>query len=162
MTKNIICDTSNIITTSQVNLKLFTPAAGKRRTVLLFVFRDRTRTPLVRLVEAWDQDLARLWAAIPKPPEYDGTSVADFFEVSDGVTKMPSFLIGCHRYFVHAKPIALSHRNGFESACLRVSFLLTFHEWGEVGRRGGKGSWERWELQVYASGRPMIESALEY
>lgn len=65
----------------QVNLKLFTPAPGKRRTVLLFVFRDRTRTPLARLVETWEEDLHRMWAAIPKPPALEGTSVTDFFEV---------------------------------------------------------------------------------
>ncbi len=67
--------------TLQVNLKLFTPAPGKRRTVLLFVFRDRTKTPLTRLVETWEEDLHRMWAAIPKPPTLEGTSVTDFFEV---------------------------------------------------------------------------------
>lgn len=65
----------------QVNLKLFTPAPGRKRTVLLFVFRDRTRTPLSRLVETWEEDLGRMWAAIPKPPQYDATSVSDFFDV---------------------------------------------------------------------------------
>lgn len=34
----------------QVNLKLFAPTPGARRTVLLFVFRDRTKTPLDKLV----------------------------------------------------------------------------------------------------------------
>ena len=66
----------------QVNLKLFTPAPGKRRTVLLFVFRDRTKTPLPRLIETWQEDLNRMWAAILKPPQYESTSVTDFFEVT--------------------------------------------------------------------------------
>ena len=70
-----------MVHTLQVNLKLFTPAPGKRRTVLLFVFRDRTKTPLARLVETWEEDLHRMWAAIPKPPALEGTSVTDFFEV---------------------------------------------------------------------------------
>ena len=65
----------------QVNLKLFTPDPGRRRTVLLFVFRDRTKTPLARLVETWGSDLERIWAAITKPPEYENTRVEDFFEV---------------------------------------------------------------------------------
>lgn len=30
------------------------PAPNRRRTVLLFVFRDRTRTPQERLVETWE------------------------------------------------------------------------------------------------------------
>jgi protein SEY1 len=49
--------------------------------VLLFVFRDRTKTPLARLVETWEEDLHRMWAAIPKPPALENTSVTDFFEV---------------------------------------------------------------------------------
>jgi hypothetical protein len=67
---------------SQVNLKLFTPAPNKRRTVLLFVFRDRTRTPLQRLIETWEEDLRQMWAAITKPPNYEHFSFTDFFEVS--------------------------------------------------------------------------------
>ena len=63
-----------------MNLKLFTPAPNKRRTVLLFVFRDRTRTPLPRLVETWEADLAQMWAGITKPPQYEASSFTDFFE----------------------------------------------------------------------------------
>jgi hypothetical protein len=66
---------------AQVNLKLFTPAPNKRRTVLLFVFRDRTRTPLPRLVETWEADLGQMWAGITKPQQYEGSSFTDFFEV---------------------------------------------------------------------------------
>ena len=70
----------------QVNLKLFTPAPNKRRTVLLFVFRDRTKTPLSRLMETWEEDLAQMWAAITKPPDYEDLSFGDFFEVcGDGL-----------------------------------------------------------------------------
>ena len=66
---------------AQVNLKLFTPAPNKRRTVLLFVFRDRTRTPLARLIETWEEDLRQMWASITKPPDYEGCDITDFFEV---------------------------------------------------------------------------------
>ena len=65
----------------QVNLKLFTPAPNRRRTVLLFVFRDRTRTPLARLIETWEEDLRNMWASITKPPNYEGCDITDFFEV---------------------------------------------------------------------------------
>ena len=64
----------------QVNLKLFTPAPNKRRTVLLFVFRDRTRTPLARLIETWEEDLRQMWASITKPPDYESCDITDFFE----------------------------------------------------------------------------------
>jgi hypothetical protein len=65
----------------QVNLKLFHPAPGARRAVLLFVFRDRTKTPLERLAETWGADLERMWAGIAKPPAYEAATVADFFDV---------------------------------------------------------------------------------
>jgi hypothetical protein len=40
-----------VLCTLQVNLKLFAPEPNRRRTVLLFVIRDKTRTPLNKLVE---------------------------------------------------------------------------------------------------------------
>jgi hypothetical protein len=49
--------------------------------VLLFVFRDRTKTPLERLVETWGADLGRMWQGITKPPQYEGASLADFFDL---------------------------------------------------------------------------------
>ena len=65
----------------QVNLKLFQPSPGSRRTVLLFVFRDRTKTPLERLRETWEADLERMWRAIAKPPAYEDCPISDFFDV---------------------------------------------------------------------------------
>ena len=70
----------------QVNLKLFTPAPYRRRTVLLFVFRDRTRTPLARLIETWEEDLRNMWASITKPPNYEDCDITDFFEVGQDST----------------------------------------------------------------------------
>ncbi len=66
----------------QVNLKLFTPAPNRRRTVLLFVFRDMTKTPLQQLKATWEEDLQRMWQSITKPPHYDAYSFSDFFEVN--------------------------------------------------------------------------------
>ena len=45
------------------------------------MFRDRTKTPMARLVETWASDLERIWAAITKPPEAEDSRVEDFFEV---------------------------------------------------------------------------------
>ncbi|KAL4858391.1 Protein ROOT HAIR DEFECTIVE 3 [Chlorella vulgaris] len=65
----------------QVNLKLFQPAPSRRRTVLLFVFRDRTKTPLEKLVDTWEGDLQRMWDSITKPPQYEDAALTDFFEL---------------------------------------------------------------------------------
>ena len=66
----------------QVNLKLFTPEPNQRKTVLLFVLRDMTKTPLKQLKATWEEDLHRMWASITKPPDYDSYTFSDFFEVS--------------------------------------------------------------------------------
>lgn len=57
------------------------PAPNRRRTVLLFVFRDRTRTPLEKLIETWEADLQRMWDGIAKPPQYEQYGIKDFFEL---------------------------------------------------------------------------------
>ena len=66
---------------SQVHLKLFNPAPGRRRTVLLFLFRDRTRTPLSLLQQTWQGDLQQIWSTIAKPEGLEQSSLEDFFEV---------------------------------------------------------------------------------
>ncbi|KAK9839889.1 hypothetical protein WJX74_009244 [Apatococcus lobatus] len=76
-------------TVFQVNLKLFAPAPNRRRTVLLFVFRDRTRTPLPKLVEVWTGDLERMWESIAKPAQFAESSLTDFFEVQ--YAALPNF-----------------------------------------------------------------------
>ncbi|GLC63350.1 hypothetical protein PLESTF_000026900 [Pleodorina starrii] len=65
----------------QVNLKLFSPDPDRKRSVLLFVIRDKTKTPLPRLVEVLQADLDRMWDSIAKPQVYEGSKLTDFFEV---------------------------------------------------------------------------------
>ncbi|KAK9811028.1 hypothetical protein WJX73_007637 [Symbiochloris irregularis] len=65
----------------QVNLKLFAPSPNRQRTVLLFVFRDKTKTPLRRLIETWEEDLAQMWDSITKPVEY--ASLPNYEEKED-------------------------------------------------------------------------------
>ncbi|PNH08156.1 Protein ROOT HAIR DEFECTIVE 3 [Tetrabaena socialis] len=65
----------------QVNLKLFAPEPDRKRTVLLFVVRDKTKTPLPKLVEVLEGDLERMWDSISKPQAYEGSKLTDFFEV---------------------------------------------------------------------------------
>jgi hypothetical protein len=69
----------------QVNLKLFAPStrtsSAPKRTVLLFVFRDKTKTPLEKLKETWEGDLNRMWEGMTKPPGFENSSLEDFFLV---------------------------------------------------------------------------------
>ena len=45
------------------------------------MFRDRTKTPLATLRRDWEADLARMWDAIAKPPQYEAFSFNEFFDV---------------------------------------------------------------------------------
>lgn len=81
-------------TVLQVNLKLFRPevggaGAGKRKTRLLFVLRDRTKTPLDKLREVLQDDLAKMWAGMSKPAGYEAASLEDFFELD--YLSLPNF-----------------------------------------------------------------------
>ncbi|KAG2448827.1 hypothetical protein HYH02_006178 [Chlamydomonas schloesseri] len=65
----------------QVNLKLFAPEPDRKKTVLLFVIRDKTKTPLAKLTEVLEADLDRMWDSIAKPAAYAGSKMTDFFQV---------------------------------------------------------------------------------
>ena len=61
----------------QVNLRLFTP----RKTTLLFVIRDKSRTPEDRLRETLVEDLTRIWDGIAKPERHADSRFGDFFHL---------------------------------------------------------------------------------
>ncbi|MEW5304073.1 MAG: hypothetical protein WDW36_006707 [Sanguina aurantia] len=65
----------------QVNLKLFAPEPNRAKSMLLFVIRDKTRTPLPKLVEVMESDLDKMWESIAKPPQYTDSKLRDFFNV---------------------------------------------------------------------------------
>ncbi|CAD7704286.1 unnamed protein product [Ostreobium quekettii] len=73
----------------QVNLKLFTPSPGRKKTVLLFVIRDRSKTPMEKLTAVLEDDIRGIWSTMPKPPQYEQTSFRDFFEVA--YTSLPNY-----------------------------------------------------------------------
>jgi hypothetical protein len=63
----------------QVNLKLF-PGAEKR-TTLLFVIRDKSRTPEEKLRETLHEDLTRIWEGVQKPERHARLGFDAFFDV---------------------------------------------------------------------------------
>ncbi|KAL3701860.1 hypothetical protein R1sor_019882 [Riccia sorocarpa] len=72
-------------TVFQVMMRLFTP----RKTTLLFVIRDKTRTPLSTLEPILRGDVQKIWEGAPKPPQYQGTELTQFFTVE--VTALANF-----------------------------------------------------------------------
>ena len=68
----------------QVNLRLFSP----RKTSLVFVLRDQTKTPLDQLKSILMKDLDQIWHSITIPESHHGKSFEDFFDVEVGLAPL--------------------------------------------------------------------------
>ncbi|KAL6559965.1 Cell wall protein rhd3 [Orobanche gracilis] len=68
-------------TVFQVMMRLFSP----RKTTLMFVIRDKTRTPLENLEPVLREDiqkpLGKIWDSVPKPEAHKETPLGEFFNV---------------------------------------------------------------------------------
>ncbi|XP_042480872.1 protein ROOT HAIR DEFECTIVE 3-like [Macadamia integrifolia] len=64
-------------TVFQVMMRLFSP----RKTTLLFVIRDKTRTPLENLEPILREDIQKIWDSVPKPEAHKETPLSEFFNV---------------------------------------------------------------------------------
>ncbi|KAF5736246.1 protein ROOT HAIR DEFECTIVE 3 2 [Tripterygium wilfordii] len=66
-------------TVFQVMMRLFSP----RKTKLLFVIRDKTKTPLEYLEPILREDIQKIWDAVPKPELHKNTPLREFFNVAE-------------------------------------------------------------------------------
>ncbi|PON67730.1 RHD3/Sey [Parasponia andersonii] len=64
-------------TVFQVMMRLFSP----HKTTLLFVIRDKTKTPLERLEPVLREDIQKIWDAVRKPQAHKDTPLSEFFNV---------------------------------------------------------------------------------
>ncbi|XP_041015401.1 protein ROOT HAIR DEFECTIVE 3-like [Juglans microcarpa x Juglans regia] len=64
-------------TVFQVMMRLFSP----RKTTLMFVIRDKTRTPLENLEPVLREDVQKIWDSVPKPHVHKETRLSEFFNV---------------------------------------------------------------------------------
>ncbi|KAB1218429.1 hypothetical protein CJ030_MR3G026309 [Morella rubra] len=64
-------------TVFQVMMRLFSP----RKTTLVFVIRDKTRTPLENLEPVLREDVQKIWDSVPKPHAHKETPLSEFFNV---------------------------------------------------------------------------------
>ncbi|XP_020697324.1 protein ROOT HAIR DEFECTIVE 3 [Dendrobium catenatum] len=72
-------------TVFQVMMRLFSP----RKTTLLFVIRDKTKTPLENLEPILREDIQKIWDSVQKPIEHKNTPLSEFFNVE--VVALSSF-----------------------------------------------------------------------
>ncbi|KAG8051567.1 hypothetical protein GUJ93_ZPchr0001g31214 [Zizania palustris] len=64
-------------TVFQVMMRLFSP----RKTTLLFVIRDKSKTPLENLEPILREDIQKIWDGVPKPHAHKETPLSEFFNV---------------------------------------------------------------------------------
>ncbi|XP_021827157.1 protein ROOT HAIR DEFECTIVE 3-like isoform X1 [Prunus avium] len=64
-------------TVFQVMMRLFTP----RKSTLIFVIRDKTKTPLEYLEPILREDIQKIWDSAPKPEAHMNTPLSEFFNV---------------------------------------------------------------------------------
>ncbi|KAK8961813.1 hypothetical protein KSP40_PGU011970 [Platanthera guangdongensis] len=69
----------------QVMVRLF----SLKKTTLLFVIRDKTKTPLEPLELVLREDIQRIWDSVTKPEAHKSTALNEFFRVE--VIALPSF-----------------------------------------------------------------------
>ncbi|XP_022142481.1 protein ROOT HAIR DEFECTIVE 3 homolog 2 [Momordica charantia] len=64
-------------TVFEVMIRLFSP----RKTTLMFVIRDKTKTPLRHLESILKDDIQKIWNAVHKPDSLKNTPLSEFFNV---------------------------------------------------------------------------------
>ncbi|KAI3975161.1 hypothetical protein MKX01_004130 [Papaver californicum] len=72
-------------TVFQVMMRLFSP----RKTTLLLVIRDKTKTPLEHLEPVLREDIQKIWDGVPKPEAHKDTPLSEFFNLE--VTALSSY-----------------------------------------------------------------------
>ncbi|KAJ9565100.1 hypothetical protein OSB04_001066 [Centaurea solstitialis] len=72
-------------TVFEVMMRLFSP----RKTTLIFVIRDKTRTPLENLEPVLREDIQKIWDSVPKPEAHKQTPLSTFFNIE--VVALSSF-----------------------------------------------------------------------
>ncbi|XP_019198316.1 PREDICTED: protein ROOT HAIR DEFECTIVE 3 homolog 1-like isoform X2 [Ipomoea nil] len=65
-------------TVFEVMMRLFGPSY---KTTLLFVIRDKTKTPLGSLKSSLREDIQKIWDTVPKPETHKETPLSKFFNV---------------------------------------------------------------------------------
>ncbi|CAH2046365.1 unnamed protein product [Thlaspi arvense] len=66
-------------TVFQVMMRLFSP----RKTTLLFVIRDKTKTPIALLEPVLREDIQKIWDLVRKPEAHKNTPLSEFFNVAE-------------------------------------------------------------------------------
>ncbi|THU62517.1 hypothetical protein C4D60_Mb01t05970 [Musa balbisiana] len=129
-------------TVFQVMMRLFSP----RKTTLLFVIRDKTKTPLENLEPILREDIQKIWDSVPKPQAHKETPLSEFFNVQ--VVALSSYEEKEEQFKEQIKHLYLPisdifffglscHNNEQKVASLRQRFYHSIAPGGLAGDRRG-------------------------
>lgn len=92
-------------TVFQVMTRLFSP----RKTTMMFVVRDKTRTPMEILEPILREDVQKIWDSVPKPGEHKDTPLTDFFNVE--VTALSNYEEKEEQFMAEVKQLSKHFQN---------------------------------------------------
>ena len=104
----------------QVNLKLFCSnnKTATKKTKLVFVIRDRSKTPIELLEKALKEDVEQVWQSIKKPEHFANSDVSEFFDV--GYFSLPHYL--------HENEVFVKECKGLRAALISSTDDESTHE----------------------------------
>ena len=104
----------------QVNLKLFCSnnKTATKKTKLVFVIRDRSKTPIELLEKALKEDVEQVWQSIKKPEHFANSDVSEFFDV--GYFSLPHYL--------HENEVFVKECKGLRAALISSTDDESSHE----------------------------------
>ena len=106
----------------QVNLKLFCSnnktSVTTKKTKLVFVIRDRSKTPIELLEKALKEDVEQVWQSIKKPEHFANSDVSEFFDV--GYFSLPHYL--------HENEVFVKECKGLRAALISSTDDESTHE----------------------------------
>ncbi|CAL6335281.1 unnamed protein product [Bathycoccus prasinos] len=104
----------------QVNLKLFCSnnKTARKKTKLVFVIRDRSKTPIELLEKALKEDVEQVWQSIKKPEHFANSDVSEFFDV--GYFSLPHYL--------HENEVFVKECKGLRAALISSTDDESTHE----------------------------------
>jgi len=106
----------------QVNLKLFCSnnktSVTTKKTKLVFVIRDRSKTPIELLEKALKEDVEQVWQSIKKPEHFANSDVSEFFDV--GYFSLPHYL--------HENEVFVKECKGLRAALISSTDESKTHE----------------------------------
>jgi len=130
-------------TVFELNLQLFQHSV-KNKKLLFFVLRDHDgETPLEKLAARATDDVAKVWAMIDKPPQYQTSTIFDFFDLE--FVSLPHYKFQKEKWLSDVKELRLRFENPESD-----KYILKPHYKGDIPSDGFAQYAEKiWDIIVH-------------